>query len=110
MSGSIVPVSASNFDEEVSKSPLPVLIDFWAPWCGPCMAVLPTLEAVASLYEDSLKVVKINVDESPDLADPFNIRGIPHMTVVKDGKAIAALHERSRTRLSVSANSVGSQR
>lgn len=99
MSEHVTPVSESNFDAEVEQSDLPVLIDFWAPWCGPCMALLPTLEALASLYQDSLKVVKINVDDSPQLADKFNVRGIPHLTLTKAGKAVATLHERSRTRL-----------
>ena len=99
MSAQITPVSETNFEAEVEQSGLPVLIDFWAPWCGPCMALLPTIEALAPLYEDSLKVVKINVDESPQLAEKFGVRGIPHLTLVKQGKAVAALHERSRTRL-----------
>lgn len=99
MSAQITPVSDTNFEAEVEQSDLPVLIDFWAPWCGPCMALLPTLEALAPLYEDSLKVVKINVDESPQLAEKFGVRGIPHLTLAKQGKAVASLHERSRTRL-----------
>lgn len=99
MSTTIIPVTSATFDEEVSKSDLPVLIDFWAPWCGPCMALLPTQEALTPLYEDSLKVVKINVDESPELADKFGVRGIPHLTFTRNGQVVAALHERSRTRL-----------
>lgn len=63
------------------------------------MALLPTIEALVPLYEKSLNVVKVNVDESPQLAERFGVRGIPHLTLVKEGVAIADLHERSRTRL-----------
>lgn len=99
MSAQIVMVDDTNFEAEVAQSDRPVLIDFWAPWCGPCMALMPTLQALVPLYEDSLKVVKINVDESEALAERFGVRGIPHLTLVKEGKVVAALHERSRTRL-----------
>lgn len=99
MGAEITPVSDANFEAEVQHSDLPVLIDFWAPWCGPCMALLPTLQALVPLYEDSLKIVKVNIDECPELADSFGVRGIPHLAFVKAGKAVASLHERSRTRL-----------
>ena len=98
MSAGIIAVSDANFDIEIGESERPVLIDFWAPWCGPCMALLPTIEGVASVYGDDLKVVKVNIDESPRLAERFGVQGIPNLTLVKDGKAVA-LRERTRTRL-----------
>ena len=99
LSTQIKSVTDADFDSKVAQSDLPVLIDFWAPWCGPCMALLPTIEALVPLYENSLKVVKVNIDENPQLAERFGVRGIPHLTLVKGGVAIADLHERSRTRL-----------
>jgi thioredoxin 1 len=98
MNAAVISVHDDNFDLEVGQSDRPVVIDFWAPWCGPCMALLPTVEGLASVYGDELKVVKVNVDECPRLAERFGVQGIPNLTLVKDGKAIV-LRERSRTRL-----------
>ena len=99
MSAQITPVSDANFEAEVARSEVPVLIDFWAPWCGPCMALMPTLEALAPMYEGSLKIVKVNVDECPGLAEKFNVQGMPYLVLAKGGEATATLHDRSRTRL-----------
>ena len=98
MSAGITAVSDANFDVEIEQSERPVLIDFWAPWCGPCMALLPTIEGLASVYGDDLKVVKVNIDENPLLAEKFGVQGIPNLTLIRAGKAVA-LRERSRTRL-----------
>ena len=98
MSAGITAVSDATFDVEIKQSERPVLIDFWAPCCGPCMALLPTIEGVASVYGDELKVVKVNIDENPRIVEKFGVQGIPNLTLVKDGKAVA-LRERSRTRL-----------
>jgi len=98
MSADITEVSDATFDVEIEQSGRPVLIDFWAPWCGPCMALLPTVEGLASVYGDDLKVVKVNVDENPLLVEKFGVQGIPNLTLVKEGKVVA-LRERSRTRL-----------
>ena len=98
MSADITAVSDATFDVEIEQSKRPVLIDFWAPWCGPCMALLPTIEGLASVYGRDLKVVTVNVDENPVLTEKFGVQGIPNLTLVKDGKAVA-LRERSRTRL-----------
>ena len=100
MTSQIVSVSDANFKDEVANSEIPVLIDFWAPWCGPCMTLLPTLQALVPMYEGSLKIVKVNIDECPELAEKFNVLGIPHVLLTRKGEAVAALHDRSRTRLS----------
>jgi len=98
MTADIMAVSDATFGVEIEQSKQPVLIDFWAPWCGPCMSLLPTIEGLASVYGDDLKVVKVNVDENPLLTEKFGVQGIPNLTLVKDGKAVT-LRERSRTRL-----------
>ncbi|MGV7208766.1 thioredoxin family protein [Oxalobacteraceae bacterium A2-2] len=99
MTAQITTVNDANFEAEVAHSEVPVLIDFWAPWCGPCMALMPTLQALAPMYEGSLKIAKVNIDECPELADRFNVRGIPYMILTRHGDAVATLHDRSRTRL-----------
>jgi len=76
----------ANFDAEVLKSDKPVLVDFWAEWCGPCRMMAPALEAVADQYADRVKVGKLNVDESPSVTARFQIRGIPTLLVFKGGE------------------------
>ena len=75
-----------NFDAEVLKSDKPVLVDFWAEWCGPCRMMAPALEAVADQYADRVKVGKLNVDESPSVTARYQIRGIPTLLVFKGGE------------------------
>ncbi|WP_446653942.1 thioredoxin family protein [Blastomonas sp.] len=99
MRGIIMAVDETNFEAEVVASPLPVLIDFWAPWCGPCRALLPTIEALAPIYADSLKVVTINIDENPALKDRFNVQSIPQLYLTQAGKPMARLTSRTRTQL-----------
>lgn len=84
--GAPVAVSDANFDQEVMRSPVPVIVDFWAPWCGPCKMVAPTLDKLAREWNGRVKIAKINVDENPAVAGRYGISGIPTMFVVRDGK------------------------
>jgi thioredoxin 1 len=84
----IIELSDSNFDAEVMKSDVPVLVDFWAPWCGPCRAIAPAVEEISSSYQGKLKVGKLNVDESPQTTMKFGIRSIPTLIVFKGGMAV----------------------
>lgn len=81
-------INSSNFENEVVKSDKPVLIDFWAPWCGPCQMIAPAVEELAKEYADKLKVGKVNVDEAPDLATQFSIMSIPALMLFKDGQVM----------------------
>ncbi len=85
-SQNVVNVTDDTFEQTVVKSNLPVLVDFWAPWCGPCQMVGPIVEELATEYQGRAKVVKINVDESPGVAGQFGIRSIPTVMVFKNGK------------------------
>ncbi|OGP20003.1 MAG: thioredoxin [Deltaproteobacteria bacterium GWA2_57_13] len=83
---SITQVGDSNFEAEVIRSDLPVLIDFWAPWCGPCKSIAPVIEELAREYEGKLKVAKVNVDENPVTPSHYGIRGIPNLLILKRGQ------------------------
>ncbi len=88
MAGAVMEISESQFDQEVMKATLPVLVDFWAPWCGPCKMLGPILEEVAAANDSRLKIVKVNVDENPDLAQKYEVMGIPSMFLFKNGQVV----------------------
>ena len=88
MAGNISDVGDNDFDQQVLKSPLPVLVDFWAPWCGPCKSIAPVLEQISVEYSGKLKVVKMNVDEHPKTPSQYKVRGIPNLVFFKGGKVI----------------------
>jgi len=83
-----VTITVDNFEEEVLKSDIPVLVDFWAVWCGPCKMLAPALEEIAKEYDGKVKVGKINVDEQIALAQKFGIASIPTVLVFKDGQVV----------------------
>ena len=79
-------VNQDTFENEVLKSEIPVLVDFWAPWCGPCKALTPIVEDIAQEYEGKLKVCKINIDSSPSIANQFSIMSIPTLLIFNKGE------------------------
>jgi len=81
-------ITKENFENEVIKSDKPVLIDFWATWCGPCMMLAPVIEVIASEYEGKIKVGKVNVDDEPELAGAFQVASIPTVVFIKNGKIV----------------------
>ena len=86
MSGNVKEFNEQNFQTEVLESEKPVLVDFWAEWCGPCKQLLPTIDEIANDYENKAVIGKVNVDENQSLAMNYGIRGIPNLLIFKEGK------------------------
>ncbi len=89
MSENTKPVTDDSFAADVLKADGPVLVDFWAEWCGPCRAIAPALEEIGAEYKGKLTVAKVNIDENPMTPNQYGVRGIPTMILFKDGKAVA---------------------
>lgn len=91
MAGNILTVNDDSFENEVLKSNTPTLVDFWAEWCGPCKALAPKIDALAGQFAGKVKIVKVNIDDAPNVPARFGVRGIPTLILFKDGKIIDTL-------------------
>lgn len=87
----LVHLSDGTFDEEILKADKPALVDFWAPWCGPCKAIGPAVEALAEQYHDQIKVAKLNIDDNQKTAATYGVRSIPTLLLFKEGKVLDTL-------------------
>ena len=96
-------VTTAEFDKEVLQSDQPVLVDFWAVWCGPCRAIAPAVDAVAEEYAGKAKVLKLNVDENPDIAGRYGVMSIPTLMIFKGGSKVGELVGGQNTKQSIGA-------
>ena len=88
MSDNVKEIGDTDFDQEVLQADVPTLVDFWAPWCGPCKSIAPILEEIAGEYTGKLKIVKMNVDENPATPSKYSVRGIPNLVIFKSGEVV----------------------
>lgn len=88
MAGNVGEISDSSFQQEILESSIPALVDFWAPWCGPCKSIAPVLEEIANEFSGKLKVAKLNVDDNPQTPTRYNVKGIPNLVFFKAGKVV----------------------
>jgi len=88
MAGNVSEISDGSFDADVLKSQVPCLVDFWAPWCGPCKSIAPVLEDLAKEFAGKVKFCKINVDDNPQTPTQYNVKGIPNLIFFKGGKVV----------------------
>ena len=91
MAGKVQEITDADFEKSVLESAIPVLVDFWAPWCGPCKSIAPVLDEIATEFGGKLKVVKINVDDNPHTSTKYGIRGIPNLVIFKGGEVVEQL-------------------
>ena len=88
MAGNTLEVSDANFDAQVLKSSIPVLVDFWAPWCGPCVAIAPLMETLATEYQGRVRIAKMNVDENANIPASYGVRSIPYIALFQNGQVV----------------------
>ncbi|MCX4779618.1 thioredoxin [Streptomyces sp. NBC_01264] len=91
MAGTLKTVTDASFDDDVLKSTKPVLVDFWAAWCGPCRQIAPSLEAIAAEYGDEIEIVKLNIDENPETAAKYGVMSIPTLNVYQGGDVVKTI-------------------
>lgn len=88
MAGGVKEISDSSFDGDVLKSDIPCVVDFWAPWCGPCKSIAPILEEIAAEFQGKIKILKMNVDDNPKTPSQYKVRGIPNLIFFKGGQVV----------------------